>query len=315
MASSRKAKNLKAKEAKQKKILAVGLVMLVGLMALQMPKLMHRGGNATAAPPITVPTSAVPGAVPTTLAPPEVASAVSSGGAAPADASGLADTDVSPTAASGQLVQFDLFDSKDPFVQQVKDPALNGGGSASPLPDSLSTPTAPAAGSGSAPASGSGAGSGTVSNSGSGSALTPDSGASAPAAPSEPMSAVARLTVNGTPEAVALKRAFPAIDPMFQLDSLAGSTIAISVVGGSYQDGAPSLKLERGRAVTLMNTVDGTKYRIVFVGLGKVATSSLAVPATVPAAASATAAAASTTGLTPTTTAATTPATTTTAAG
>ena len=130
------------------------------------------------------------------------------------------------------------------------------------------------------------------------------------------MSAVARLTVNGTPQTVALMRAFPAADPMFQLDSLSTYTIAMSVVGGSYQDGAPTLKLGRGHAVTLMNTVDGTKYRIVFVGLGKVPTSSLVEPAPVPAATSATAAAASTAGSTPATTTAattTTPATTTTA--
>jgi hypothetical protein len=122
------------------------------------------------------------------------------------------------------------------------------------------------------------------------------------------MSSVAKLTVNGTAETVLLKRSFPSVDPMFELQALSHTTAAISVLGGQYQDGAPTLKLLKGRAVTLKNTADGTQYRIVFVGMTKVPTSTLPAPAADPAAIAAPAAAvapaaatapAATTGITP----------------
>jgi hypothetical protein len=275
-AKSRKANDLKAKEAKQKKILGVGLVLLVLLMFVQLPKLMHRGGNVAAAPPIPAPVAtsaagAVPATAPTTLAPPEVASAGSTA-ATPADSSGLADTDVSPTAATGQLVQFDLFDSKDPFVQQVTDLAAEAAavGSSSPA---TATPApvksaADAASAASAPTASAAAIGG----------FTSASPATGPSAPAVPMTLVGRLTVNGAPETVVAKAVFPAAAPTFQVDSISASALTISILGGSYQDGAAALKLAKGHVVTLMNTADGTRYRLVFLGASKVPTSDAPKP-------------------------------------
>jgi hypothetical protein len=95
------------KARKQKRLLAVLSVVLLGIVGFQLPKLL--GGNpvaATTAPSVVEPAPATgePGAV-------------AGGGAAGAK---LPDTDrVVIEPQSGQLVSFGLFKSKDPFVQQL----------------------------------------------------------------------------------------------------------------------------------------------------------------------------------------------------
>jgi hypothetical protein len=278
MAPSRKVNDLKAKEAKQKKILIGGVVMLGILMFVQLPKLMHRGGNVAAAPPIAAPATTDPaGTVPvggaSTLAPPALAS--STGTTAPTgDGSGLADTDPAPSAASGQLVRFDLFESKDPFAPQVKDPSATTAATVSSAESALAGPlagaTAPASViSGARPAAGSSSGGG----------FTAPSGGSAPAADAVPTTQVARITVNGVTETVQAKQSFPAAAPMFEVESISAKEISVSVLDGGYQNGAPALKLAKGRVVTLMNTADGARYRLVYAGMARVPTASLPTPA------------------------------------
>jgi hypothetical protein len=284
--SSRKAQDLKAKEAKQKKILAVGLVLLVILMVVQMPKLLHHGPPAAAAPP--PPTPAVPAgtAAPTDLNPPVVADGTNP--TAATSSSALADTDVAPAPADGTLVQFDMFASKDPFVQQVQEVAAGSG-------------EAPAGGSGGGSKASGGAGSGGGTD-GSGGGIGTGGAAAPPKTPSgptEPVTAVARLTFDGTAEQVVAGGDFPAASPVFHLASFDAREARISVLGGQYQDGSATLKLARGKAVTLQNTADGTRYRIVYLGRAKVPTSSLAQAA--PAQPTTTAPAATTPTQTPTT--------------
>jgi hypothetical protein len=252
MAASRKAQDLKAKEAKQKKILAAGLVLLVILMVVQAPKLMHHGGNVGAAPPppATDPTATV--ATPTTLVPPTVETAP--GTAAASSSSSLVDSDAAPTPGDGQLVQFDLFTSKDPFVQQVKAVAAGTG-------ETPANPTTPAAGSKSG-------------------AVAPDGGLGAPPTttvktPGVPMTALANLSVNGTAEDVQAGHDFPTAAPAFHLVGFTAAEAKISVAGGAFQSGAATIPLPKGRTVTLMNTADGTRYVLLYKGSHKVETSSL----------------------------------------
>ena len=109
---------LKAKKAKQKKI-AIGLcVLLAGVVAFQGPKMMKmmKGppAEAVAAPvaPVATPTDA--GAVPDPAAPASATPVV------PAQEAVLADSDVAPSAESGQLLSIDSFSTKDPFAQQAQ---------------------------------------------------------------------------------------------------------------------------------------------------------------------------------------------------
>jgi hypothetical protein len=105
----------KAKAKRQKIIAAVLGVVLLGVLAWQIPSLMKTlnkkpPASAAAAPPPAAPTGAPAGA-PTPVS-----------AAAPTGSTTLTDSDPAPQAGSGQLLSFDRFSSKDPFAQQAEAP-------------------------------------------------------------------------------------------------------------------------------------------------------------------------------------------------
>jgi hypothetical protein len=78
------------------------------------------------------------------------------------------------------------------------------------------------------------------------------------------------ISVNGTPYQVSVGTDFPqasttdpSVVPLFHLVSLGARTAKISVVGGSYANGARTVTLTQNKPVTLMNTADGTRYTVV----------------------------------------------------
>jgi len=106
-----------AKERKQKIFVIVGGVLLLGLMAFQLPRLL--GGSSTPA--------AAPAAETTVVGAPA--------GTTPAPVSRVVLVENRPPGAGpGKLTSFSVFSAKDPFVQQVVDPnsveeaAQTGGG-------------------------------------------------------------------------------------------------------------------------------------------------------------------------------------------
>ena len=146
----------------------------------------------------------------------------------------------------GTLASFSLFASKDPFAQQLSDEK-----------SSTATGSAPSTSGGSSTPRGGGAGSG------------PTGGGKAPA----PGSAV--ISVNGTLYSVAVGTDFPqsistdpSIVPLFHLASVTAHTAKISIVGGSYASGAPAVTLTENKPVTLMNTADGTRYKLILKPVG-----------------------------------------------
>src|SRR5207237_3517959 len=138
----------------------VGGLLLLGLLAFQVPRVMkqmHHGGAAQAAVPKNVSTPT--GTTTPTLAAPttqqdQQTPIGSSGSSATGDSSSGLITNSTGSATQGQLASFSRFESKDPFSQQVQE--------ASPSTGSGST-------SGSGTTSGPGTSSGTGSTSGSGS--------------------------------------------------------------------------------------------------------------------------------------------------
>ena len=50
--------------------------------------------------------------------------------------------------------------------------------------------------------------------------------------------------------------------------SVTAHTAKISIVGGSYASGAPAVTLTENRPVTLMNTADGTRYKLILKPVG-----------------------------------------------
>jgi hypothetical protein len=258
-ARKKKVDPLKAKQQKQKIFVIAGGVLLVLVFAYEAKTLGLLGGKKApvAAPAVTAPSST--STAPNSLTPPAIPDA---GTAAPASApsapSGdLADTDAPVSSSEGQLVSFGVFETKNPFAPQVhSDPV--GGSSTEPPPATGAAPTPADTPRADVPASG-----GTVTPSTEPPAgTTPATGTTTTtAAPRETVT----ISVNGRSERVAKDGTFPSGAPVFRLVSWTSGTAEIGIVGGSYQSGGQTLTLERGKAVTLMNTSDGKKYKLVLV--------------------------------------------------
>jgi hypothetical protein len=234
----------KAKARKQKiTAAALGAVFLI-LVVIQGPKLMKQlhkktpAASAAATTTTTTPASATTGA-PTPAGPTPGPAAVESGPAT------LSSGDAPPPVDQGQLASFSLFSSKDPFAQQLS-----------------TTPSTP-----------------TTSGGSTGTSAPSGSGSSAPTSQPAPGGAV--ISVNGTLTSVTVGGDFPqpgtsdpSAQPFFHLVSLTAHTARISIVGGSYTNGAPSVTLRENKPVTLVNTADGTRFRLILKPQGT------AVPAT-----------------------------------
>jgi hypothetical protein len=235
----------KAKEAKQKKIAIVGLVLLLAIMAFQGPRMwkMFKGPEAAPPPPATT-TASTPTNGGLALPP------VTGGSPAPAAAApDSATSDLGPAPAGGQLVSFTRFASKDPFVQQI-DP---------------SAPAAPSGGGSSAAGGSGGGGGGKASSSGGASAggsksASSSGGASAPGGLTK-----ATLVVNGEREDVAVGGDFPKDGPFFTLVAVGPSSARIGIAGGSYASGEQTATVRKGKTLVLQNTADGTRYEIELV--------------------------------------------------
>jgi hypothetical protein len=267
----RHADALKAKEKKQKILLAVLGVVFLGLAAFQGPKMWKRMHPSS---PASTPTATAPTTTNPTLAAPTLGGGQTPGAGTPG---GSLASSPAPAVADGQLTSFSRFASKDPFAQQLSDknPAESG-----------SSPSS----SGSA---GGSSGGGGKSSSGRRSA-------------SDPKPGTAVISVNGTLYTVAVGTDFPSasttdpsVVPLFHLISLTAHTAKISIVGGSYANGAPSVTLQENKPVTLMNTADGTRYKLTLKPVGT------AVPTSAP---SSSGSSSPTTSTTPTSTTVTLPA-------
>jgi hypothetical protein len=233
----------KAKAKRQKIYAGIGGVILLAVLGFQVPrtlKMMHPADASSSSPP--------PATTSASTQTPISAPSLSGGNAAAATAApggdGITDPDAVPPPQSGQLLAFGLFRSKDPFVQQLN---LNG----------ATGPTGAVSSSGPTGSSGPAAG-GSGAGGGGGSAPTSPP-ASTPATPATPLT-TAVISVNGAPESVQVGGTFPTSDPYFKLVSLTKKGAKISIAGGSLDNGAPTVMLTKNKALTLMNTADGTRY-------------------------------------------------------
>jgi hypothetical protein len=216
-----------ARERKQKIFVAIGGLILVALLAIQLPKLLGGSGSPTATPAeetSTVEGETAPGAPAPTATP--VA---------------LVDTDRALAPGPGQLRSFSGFRSKDPFVQQVVQPAPE------------QTPTAP------------------VSKPAKPKTKTPTKDFSAKKKATA--AGVTVIAVNGVRHALERGTKFPAADPVFVLVSVQprAKTAVVGVPGGAYENGSRTTRLEVGKPLVLVNTATKTRYRLVLVRIGPLA--------------------------------------------
>jgi len=245
--------DLKAvKAAKQKKIAIGGAVLFVGVLAFSVPhtlKMLHpsqpKPKAAHSLSPHATPTATAPVAIPL----PGVPVANSSTGAA------VLTAELAPAAREGQLsVLSASFKSKDPFRQLINADATASTSSdttakpakpAKPVPTLKVVPSTPPAAT---------------------SSVIPGA---APAVQTPFLSAV--ISVNGVREGVDVKVDFPAASPVFHLVKVTKTTVKISVAGGALANGKQTLTLRRGKPLTLVNTADGTRYRLLLVSTSRAA--------------------------------------------
>lgn len=226
-----------AKDRRAKKMAIGGAVLLVAILAFELPH--YLGGSkssptAAATTTSTTPGSTTPGATATSSA---AAPGTSAAAAVPVTASTkLPNSDVAPVRTKSQLYSFDTFAGKDPFVQQVSDTQ----------PTSSGSPTA--------------------------STSTPNSSAPPQTASSTSVqqtsartlasNGVAKIVVNGKSETVRVGKSFPSANPVFTLVSLAHGSVNIGIANGSYASGAQTVRLSSGRALTLVDTASGVRYTV-----------------------------------------------------
>lgn len=242
MATKKDKTSLAAQKARKQKIIAiVGGVLLLGLVAIQGPKLWKQlnppapAQTTASVAPATVP--AVSGAATPTLNTPPTGSTTTVVLAGVSIPSGTA----APRAQEGKLLSFSLFETKDPFVPQGSD---RSSATASPATGATDggTPSA------------------------STSSQTGTSGTTVPPA-TLPKPTYAEIELNGKTQQLGLKEKFPKPTPTFVLVALTRSVAKIGVVGGAFQSGK-TLELQLGRQATLVDTKTGAHYALRFVYAG-----------------------------------------------
>ena len=142
---------------------------------------------------------------------------------------------VAPTPAPRRAL-LSRFDPKDPFVQQVDPDASGASGPASSAPVQRAVPASPVP---SAPARRSRTGRASFT-----------------------VESFATISVNGGRERVRVASTFPRGNRVFRLVSARGNTATVGIAGGSLTGGSQTVTLTRGEPVTLLNTVDGKRYRL-----------------------------------------------------
>lgn len=230
-----RATNAKAKEKKQKIILGVAGVLLLGLVAIQGPKFMKLVKGSS------------PAATATTTA-----SSTTSSTTAVVSTSAHS----SLAASSDKLSSLRLFRAKDPFAPLVSDTAAAAPAPAStpapaPAPKPAPAPAPTPAPVTLSPAAASGPLFGTV--------APVSKGSKSKSLPT------ARIVLNGKPAQIALGKTFPASKPVFRLAGVLPGSISIALANGSLADGSSALKLRNGQSTTLMNTADRHRYTIKLV--------------------------------------------------
>jgi hypothetical protein len=239
----------KAKEKRQKIILAVGGVLLLGLLAFQVPrtlKMMHPQDQSSSSSSTSASTTT--GTSTTPLAPPSLdgssTAAPGAGSSTATSSDGISDPSNPLPPNAGQLISFSKFKSKDPFHQQITAGCESTSGTAACASTSPSGTTKPAVAPPSRP--------------------TATPGATKPVA-TKPTKAT--ILVNNAPSSVSVGGAFPSASPVFMLVSLTRTTAKIGIAGGTYANGAATVTLAKGKPVTLMNTADGTRYVLELVAV------------------------------------------------
>ena len=270
-AKAKRAAELKKREKRSKILLGVLGVMFLAVGVIEVPSIMSQLNKKP--PPGTTydpgPTSGASTGLP------NVAGSTASTGIA---ANGqLVNSDVPPAPADGgQLVSFSMFQSKNPFVPQVTDsasptdtsppPASTDTGGATATPKTAARPVVTTVPTTTTPAAATPAGGIVPPASTTPTTPTTTTPATTTATPTTTASAsspTVSISVNGVVSKVATGGTFPTSHPVFRLAGWSKGSAQVAIVGGSYATGEPTLTLKQGATVTLENTTDGKRFRLL----------------------------------------------------
>ena len=229
---NKRLQDIRAAKDRRAKIMAIGgSVLLVAILAFELPH--YLGGSKSSAPAAaTTTTTTADSTTPTSM---PVATASGTAMAAPVTGSTkLPNSDVAPHRTKSQLYSFDTFAGKDPFVQQVE--TQSSSSNSSPTSGAPTT---------SAPAP-----------------TTSTTSVHQTSARTLTSAGVARIMVNGKSETVRVGKSFPSANPVFTLVSLAHGVAKIGIANGSYTSGAQTVRLSAGRSLTLVDTANGVRYTV-----------------------------------------------------
>ena len=242
---SRRSKRMKivreAKDKRAKKLAIGGAVLLVAVLAFEIPHVMKKsGGSSNSAAPATTTTAAGTSAAPASSA--TTATGTATAATLPATSTKLPNSDVAPTRLKSQLLAFSEFASKDPFVQQVSAADIT-----------------------SSPSSGSSSGASAGGSSGGGGSSSFTAPAQQTASRTLAQTGAVTLQVNGKVQTVRVGASFPTSNPLFKLVAVTHGGVRIGIANGSYATGAQTVTLGAGRSLTLVDTADGVRYKVTLV--------------------------------------------------
>jgi len=245
----------KAKDRRAKIAAVGGVVVLAGVLALEIPKVMKHSGSSSPAPAATT-TTASPGYSSATSAPATTAPGTAAAALAPTTGSTkLPNSDVAPKRSKSELYSFSHFAGKNPFVQQVVDATAVATDGASAAATPTAAPSTSSSSTGAAASAGGSAGSSSGSVATTSSVRTLAQGGSA------------TISVNGRPQVIRIGGSFPSSNPLFRLISISNGIAKIGLANGSYASGAQAVSVAAGRSVTLVDTADGVRYKIQLVSV------------------------------------------------
>jgi hypothetical protein len=234
---ARKSRLASAREAKDRrmKLIAIGgAVLLAIVLAIEVPHMLKKPGGSSSSASVATTTTSATGSYPTATPAPTAIPAVAAA-AAPTSSTKLPNSDVAPKRSKAQLYSFNHFAGKDPFVQQISS------GTALPTPPASTAAPAPSP-----------------------MAATTSQSSSPQLASARTLArtGAATISVNGKLETVRSGGSFPSSNPLFRLVSVSRGTARIAISNGSYASGAQTVSLVAGRTLTLVDTADGTRYKI-----------------------------------------------------
>jgi hypothetical protein len=207
-------------------------VVFVIVMVIQGPKLLKSLSGGNAAPS----GGTVAGALPAGVNP-----------SAPTAAAAAAGSSTAAVVSDSQLTSLSRFAFKDPFHALVNVPAT-------------STAAGAAAGTAGTPGAAGSAGSPKPAT------LSPAAAAAAAVGPTVTFTATktppnaAVVKTNGRRQIIFVGDDFPKQGPLFKLVALGKKNIRIGVLGGSFTSGVATIKLAKGKRLTLANQADGSRY-------------------------------------------------------